>query len=349
MRPAVRAGIVVCLLGLLGIVPRVLRGIEPARPPTPFAAAIDRLSEPEGAFDTDNLVSNEKSYLDVIPALLAGHVTGGAYVGVGPDQNFSYIARVRPRVAYIIDVRRDNLLLHLLFKALFAEARNRAEYLSLLTGRPLPGGLERWSGATLDEIVALVDRSMPEPDGSRALRSRLDRTIEGFGVPLARADLETIGRFHRTFITAGLDLKFQSHGRRPNDYYPTYRELLLATDANGRKWNFLASEDDFQFVKSLQARDAIIPIVGKVHGPHALRAIGAAIVERRERVSAFYISNVEFYLSRDATLGRFIDNLSRLPRDGRSVMIRSVFDRGSSMSVVQSIDRTIADASPGPR
>jgi hypothetical protein len=99
MRSALRAGIVVCLLGLLGIVPRVLRGIEPARPPTPFAAAIDRLSEPEGAFDTDNLVSNEKSYLDVSPALVAGHVTGGAYLGVGPDQNFSYIARVRPTFA----------------------------------------------------------------------------------------------------------------------------------------------------------------------------------------------------------------------------------------------------------
>jgi hypothetical protein len=351
MHPALRrAGIVVCLLGLLGILPGVLRGLEPARPATTtFAAAIERLSEPEGAFDTDNLVSNEKSYLDVIPALVAGHVSGGAYIGVGPDQNFSYIARVRPTFAYIIDVRRDNLLLHLLFKALFAQARNRAEYLSLLTGRPLPDGLERWSSATLEEIVAHVDRSTPTPGASRALRGHIDQTIEGFGVPLVRADLETIGRFHQTFITAGLDLQFQSHGRRPNDSYPTFRELLLARDVNGRKWNYLASEDDFQFVKSLEGRDAIIPVVGNVSGPHALRAIGAAIAERRERVSAFYISNVEFYLTREGAFGRFVDNLSRLPRDGRSVMIRSMFGRGSSVSVVQSIDRTIAEAPRGPR
>ena len=54
-------------------------------------------------------------------------VTGGAYIGVGPDQNFSYIARIRPSVAYIIDIRRDNLLLHLLFKALFARAPDRVD------------------------------------------------------------------------------------------------------------------------------------------------------------------------------------------------------------------------------
>jgi hypothetical protein len=342
-----RAGIVAGSLGLLGILPRALLGVEPARPATTFAAAIERFSEAEGAFDTDNLVSNERSYLDVIPALVAGHVGGGAYIGVGPDQNFSYIARVRPTFAYIIDIRRDNLLLHLLFKALFARAHNRAEYLSLLTGRPVPDGIERWSSATIEAIVAHVDRSTPAPGASRALRSRLDDTIEGFGVPLVRADLETIGRFHQTFITAGLDLQFQSHGRRPSDSYPTFRELLLARDANGRQWNYLASEDDFQFVKALEARDAIIPVVGNVSGTHALRAIGAAIAERRERVSAFYISNVEFYLARDAAFGRFVDNLSRLPHDGRSVMIRSLFGRGSSVSVVQSIDRTIAEASRG--
>src|SRR5262245_8194151 len=67
-----------------------------------FAADIARLSEPEGFFDTDNLISNERSYLEVVPALVKGGVSGGAYIGVGPDQNFSYIARIRPAVAYII-------------------------------------------------------------------------------------------------------------------------------------------------------------------------------------------------------------------------------------------------------
>ena len=75
--------------------------------------------------------------------------------------------------------------------------------------------------------------------------------------------------------------------------------------------------------------------------------VAPLVADRHERVSAFYISNVEFYLARDAAFGRFVDNLARLPRDGRSVMIRSLFGRGSSVSVLQSIDGTIAEASRG--
>src|SRR5215831_20611194 len=96
-----------------------------AQAPLPFAQTIARLSEPNGYFDTDNLISNESSYLQVIPDLARRGVHGGAYIGVGPDQNFSYIAATRPAIAFIIDVRRDNELLHLLFKAFFKESRTR--------------------------------------------------------------------------------------------------------------------------------------------------------------------------------------------------------------------------------
>src|SRR5437868_7743019 len=102
---------------------------------TPFASAIAALSEAGGYFDTDNLISNESSYLQVIPELQRRGVHGGAYIGVGPDQNFTYIAEVRPAIAFIIDIRRDNILLHLFFKALFQLSRTREDYLSMLFGR----------------------------------------------------------------------------------------------------------------------------------------------------------------------------------------------------------------------
>src|SRR4029453_14967345 len=86
---------------------------------TGFSRLVARLSEPGGFFDSDNLVSNETSYLHVLGAFDSLGVRGGAYIGVGPEQNFSYIARVKPEIALIIDIRRDNMLLHLLFKAMF--------------------------------------------------------------------------------------------------------------------------------------------------------------------------------------------------------------------------------------
>src|SRR4029453_4486993 len=66
-----------------------------------FAAQVAGLSEAGGYFDTDNLISNESSYLQVIPELQRKGVHGGAYIGVGPDQNFTYIAEVRPTIAFI--------------------------------------------------------------------------------------------------------------------------------------------------------------------------------------------------------------------------------------------------------
>jgi hypothetical protein len=299
-----------------------------------FADEIASLSEPEGAFDTDNLISNERSYQEVIPSLVAAGVSGGAYLGVGPDQNFSYIARVRPAVAYIIDIRRDNLLLHLLFKALFARAPDRLAYLALLTGRSPP---------TLPAAAGVEDIVRAIADAPRAAEpADLDATIRGFGVPLSPADVATIRRFHTAFVQRGLALQFNSHGRPPQSHYPTFRDLILATDRAGHPWHYLASDTDYQFVRQLQARDRIIPVVGDVSGPHALRAIGRAIAARGERVSAFYISNVESYLYRDGAYGRFMANLNVLPRDPRSVMIRSIFGGASSTSAVQSMDETLA-------
>ena len=319
-----------------------------------FADIIERLSEPPGTFDTDNLISNERSYLDVIPAMLARPIRGGAYVGVGPDQNFSYIARIRPSVAYLVDIRRENLLLHLLFKALFAEARTRAEYLCLLTGRRFPVGTERWKSATIAELVAHVDESAPWPEDMDALRQRVETRLATFGVPLSLADLDTIRRFHRVFVTEGLNLVYsgqQVSERRayPASDYPNLRELLTARAPDGRQWNYLASEDDFAFLKDMQARDAIIPVVGDVSGPRALKAIAASVAERGERVSAFYISNVETYLEQKMVMGQFFDNLSRLPRATESVMIRSTFDGGSSTSMLKPIDQVLTEASRNRR
>jgi hypothetical protein len=315
-------------------------------PTTPFAAQIASLSEAGGYFDTDNLISNERSYQQVLGELRKRNVRGGAYLGVGPDQNFTYIAEVRPSIAFVVDVRRDNLLLHLLFKALFAVSRTRVEYLAHLTGRPVPAGVESWKGAPIDKMIGYVDTAAATKDVA-ALRQTLDAAIVRFGVPLSTEDRATIDRFHRRFITDGLSLRFESTGRAPQSHYPTLRDLLRDTDDSGRQGNYLASEDAFQFLKDLQARDLIIPVVGDLSGPSAVAAIGRALEARRDRVSAFYTSNVEFYLFGNGVYPRFAANLDRLPHAPNAVIIRSIFGRryaspsrpaDASVSRLQSIE-----------
>ncbi|HZI42808.1 MAG TPA: hypothetical protein VFD67_13915 [Gemmatimonadaceae bacterium] len=301
---------------------------QSARADSAFAKLVQRLSEPGGYFDSDNLISNETSYLHVLDGMRRLKVQGGAYIGVGPDQNFSYIAAVRPDIAFMIDIRRDNLLEHLLFKSLFAMSRNRIEYLCLLFGKPLPRDFDRWASKSIQELVDYIDATHGDADVVDSVQSAISQRVRRFGIPLSTLDLETIARIRDAFVRDSLDLRYSSIGRAPRPYHPTYRQLLLEKDRSGRQANYLASEDAFQFVKNLEARDLIVPVVGNAAGEHALSAIGQYIAERGDKVSALYISNVEQYLIRDGGFPQFAENVKLLPRDRRSVMIRSFFGYG---------------------
>ncbi len=341
----------------IALVPRSYAEVAQA---TSFASLIEHLSEPGGDFGGDNLISNEQSYLHVMPAIEQARVTGGAYVGVGPDQNFSYIAQIRPAVAFIIDIRRDNLLLHLLFKALFAGAPTRVEFLSALTGRPPPDRLEAWRGATIDKLIAYIDGTRPESESAlQVLTLRLDAETRRTGVSLSATDWTTIHRFHREFISSGLSLVFQVRGQGVRDYYPSLRELLAETDRRGRQLSYLATDAAYETVRALEQHDLVVPVVGDVSGSHALAAIAALMKSRGQALSAFYISNVEFYLYRDGSFPAFVENLKQLPRDDRSLMIRSVFPGGFpgrppqnvpgyySTSVVQPLGSMLSDLAAG--
>jgi hypothetical protein len=294
-----------------------------------FAALVAKLSEEGGDFASDNLISNEQSYLRVLPALSKAGVTGGAYLGVGPDQNFSYIAQVKPAVAFIIDIRRDNLLIHLLFKAIFAVSPTRIEYLCALTGRAPPPQPAGWATAGIDRMIAYVDKA-PAPGAAerRGLRLRLEAAMKTTGVSLGASDLARIAEFHGAFIDAGLWLMFQARGRPPTVGYPSLRDLLGETDGNGRHANYLAVESAYQFVRSLQQRDLVIPVVGDISGPHAMAAIAAEMRTRGTFVSAIYVSNIEQYLFQDGRFPRFALNLQRFPKSERTTIIRSVFPSG---------------------
>ena len=324
-----------------------------------FAALSARVSEPGGYFDSDNLISNESSYLHVLGAMRRIGVSGGTYIGVGPDQNFSYIAQVRPKLAFIIDIRRDNLLQHLLFKSLFELARNRVEYLALLTGRAVPNDVAKFNRRSIADVVEAVDQSQPDPDQFETTRTMVREKVKKYGIPVTAAELETIERIHKAFFDAGLDLRFTSLGRAPRPYYPTLRMLLLEKDLTGKQQTYLASEDDFQFVKSLQARNLVVPVVGNLAGGHALREIGKVMATRGDKLSALYVSNVEFYLMREATFDAYAATVRALPHDTRSVIIRSYFGGGFygphpqsvpgyfSTQLLQTVDTFVSESARG--
>jgi hypothetical protein len=304
----------------------VAKTAEPSLTREQFAQLIEKSSESNGYFDTDNLISNEASYLHVLGKMRSMNVSGGAYIGVGPDQNFSYIAQIRPEIVFIVDIRRDNLLQHLLFKSLFALSRSRIEYLCLLFGRPVPADLKVWESRNIQEIVAYLDKTPAKRELFELAMTNVQNRVKSLGVKIGPAEYETIRRIHTAFFDAGPGLKFTSRNRPPRYYYPSYRDLLLEKDLVGKQGNYLALEDDFRFIKSLEERNLIVPVVGNLAGDHALKSIAQYLSARGARVSAFYTSNVEFYLMRGDDFDRFAANIKLLPRSEKSVIIRSYFN-----------------------
>ena len=289
---------------------------------------ISALSGPGGYFDTDNLISNESSYLHAITDLRESGIRGGAYLGVGAGQNFSYIAEIEPELAIIVDIRRDAVLQHLIYKALFENAPTRAEYLALLTGRPAPADSAALRGATVQDVVEYVDALAATPESSEWAARIVREAIEGYGFSLTPGDLETVDRFHGEFMRYGLDLRFRSHGRAPQFYYPTLRELILEVDRDGDPASYLTSEERYGVVRRLQQADRVLPVVGDLAGDVSLPAVAAHLEAEGLEVSAFYTSNVEFYLYGGRRFERFIENLRRLPFADSGVLIKSFFPGG---------------------
>lgn len=317
-----RALAVLALLPLLGAVPR------PAPPSTSFGRLVDRLSESGGFFQSDNLVSNETSYLHALDSFRALGLSGGAYLGVGPETGFSYIAELKPSIAFVIDIRRDNLLLHLLFKAMFETARNRLEYLCLLYGRPAPRDLAMWTELPLRSLLDYIDGTRVDSSAHernhRALLGRLSK----FGVPLTADDSATLRRFHDEFAYTGLEMRYTNRGRPSRLMFPSARDLYLETDLEGNEASYLATEDRWRAVRGLQRRDLVVPVVGDLSGPKAVRAIGDYLRETGRTLSVFYLSNVESYLFRQGSFGAFVGNVRALPITPKSVLVRSWFGRG---------------------
>lgn len=295
-------------------------------PAAEFSHLIQAFSEEDGYFHSDNFSSNETSYLQVTEQLRALGVSGGAYIGVGPEQNFTYIAKIRPRIAFIVDIRRQAVIQHLLYKAIFHQAESRPQFLAYLLCRPLLGDSPS-SSASVSELVQYFSRIQASNEAYTLNLARVRRIIQDdFHFPLNDRDQDRLEYVYSAFRDSGLNISFQFGSRSWGGYggFPTLGEIMLQTDLEGRRGNFLAGDDDYRFVRRLQEENRIIPIVGDFAGSKALASVGSYLKEKGYKVSAFYTSNVEQYLFQNRAFGNFVANVRKLPGDDMTVFIRAV-------------------------
>ena len=296
-----------------------------------FTRLIRDFSEEGGYFFSDNFTSNEDSYLTIVDKMRELGAAGGAYIGVGPEQNFTYIAKIRPRIAFIVDIRRQAMIQHLMYKAIFQLSPTRAHFLSRLLSRPMPAGKAPGANASLDEILTFFTNT-PADDGTYAENlAAIRKTIqEESQFSLSAEDQASLEYIYRNFRSWGFEVGFDIGGGRGRRFgrLPNLRELLAQRDLNGKQGNFLASTDDYDFVRGMQRRNLIVPVVGDFSGKKALAAVGAYLRKRGLAVSVFYVSNVEIVLldwGSVAQFSDFVNNVKKLPANDRSLLIRSTF------------------------
>jgi hypothetical protein len=292
-----------------------------------FWSLVTELSEPGGSFRSENLLSNELRLQYVIPDLVRNTPRGRAYIGVGPEQNFTYIAAVQPAIAFIVDIRRGNLELQLMYKALFELSSDRADFVARLFSRKTQEGLG--AQPTAKQVFDAIALSEPnEGTYERTLRQIETQLAVKHGFPLSADDLKGIAHVLHAFYTFGPDINYSSTETdagavNSGNYRPTYAELMTATDSEGHPRSYLATDEAFAFVKALEAKNLVVPVVGDFAGPRALRAVGTYLKSRSATVSAFYVSNVEQYLRVSRVWGSFCGNAARLPIDDASTFIRA--------------------------
>ena len=294
-----------------------------------FSRMIQEFSEKGGYFQSDNFTSNETAYLHILGRFKELGVSGGAYVGVGPEQNFTYIAKIRPQIAFIVDIRRQAMIQHLLYKAVFHLAETRAQFLAWLFSEPNPGRSVPGANASIEDIMDYIDKTPATKEAYQANLAVIRRTIEReFHFPLAAGDAEALEYVYSAFWQANLRISFRFGTRGyPTGWYggfPSLRDLVVATDQNGNQGNFLTSESDYQFVRSLHRQNRIIPVTGDFAGPKALATVGDYLRKNGYTVAAFYTSNVEQFLFGNDVFGTFAENVRTLPIADNSVFIRAV-------------------------
>jgi hypothetical protein len=290
-----------------------------------FWQMITEFSEPSGYFFSDNFMSNENSLQYVIPELQRSLSPGGVYIGVGPEQNFTYIAALQPQAAFIIDIRRQNMLEHLLYKALIETSSDRAEFVSRLFSRTRVSGVG--TASSVEELFSASRSATPSRDlFEKNLQAVQDQLINHHRFALVNDDLNRIEYVYKEFYDHGPDMSYSFPGAGPGliESFPAYAALMTETDAAGEHRGYLATEESFRILKALESNNLVIPLVGDFTGPKAVRTVGRYLKEHGATVTAFYTSNVEMYLHRDGSWNRFCDNVATLPLDTASTFIRTV-------------------------
>jgi hypothetical protein len=307
--------IVVASLLVVSFIPLRAADTLPARlTDDAYWKLITDLSEvPPGNYPYSVFTGNEPGYQEMLPQLTRMIAPGGTYLGVGPEQNYTYMVALKPKIGLLIDIRRDQMLQHLMYKALFEMSTDRADFVGKLFSRRRPAQLT--ADSTVEDIfraygAVRADGALVENYQNQILNSL--KTVHHLG--LSDNDEQRIRFIFQTFAREGV-MTFTSSQESPG-----YMRNMIQTDGAGKNWSYLASKENFGWIRDQFAKNLIVPVVGDFTGPKAIRAVGKYLRDHGAIVNVFYVSNVEDYI--EPSWNAYRSNIGSLPIDPSSMFVR---------------------------
>jgi hypothetical protein len=308
------------------------------------------ISEKGGHFPSDNYVSNESSFLHVDgilrdPKRRTPSGGAGAYLGVGPDQNFTYLGRLDPQLAFVVDIRRENALLHLVYKVLFETSESRGAFVAGLFSRDAAGA--PGAGATVEELLAFAEKAPHQAANEARLIAATIARQKALGIPSEPDDEKAIRDAVHAFGTQGPAIRYKMEGSSRK--YPSLFDLAKEKTDAGERASFLADETTFRTVQRLERENRLIPVVGNLAGEKAVRAVGEALRQRHTSLAVVYTSNVEQYVFAPADWKAWRENLASLPLAENAILLRVYFDQGKHHPLERPGHRTVSLAHDAAR
>lgn len=258
---------------------------------------------------------NEINYLDSLNEI---STRGGVYLGVATEPvNFTYIAKVRPELAVLVDINPAVSRIHLPLKgALMEIAETRLEFLSYVLGRPL-------AGQAIPQFKTPQDyyNFFAKTPESKSFREQIWQRISH------RLDPEVRSEAYQIWMdNFGIEA----------DKGQTAADALLGkylywnmgvTDQAGRHTAWLASEKDYSYIRDLWLAGRIKGVTGDLSGG-VMRNLAGLVEKIDQEISCMYISNCEDPLEINGRLMAFKRVIKALPWKFGAQIVKYDFGAG---------------------
>jgi hypothetical protein len=178
---------------------------------------------------------------------------------------------------------------HLMYKAIFEMSADRPDFVGTLFSRKRPAQLT--ADSSVEAIFQAYASAKADSElADEHLKNIMARLKTTHKFALGDDDEKRIRSIYLTFFREGV-INFSSSFMSPG-----YARLMMMTDGSGRNWSFLASKENYDRVRAMHEKNLIVPLVGVLMTPKALRMAGQYLRDHGAVVNVFYLSNVEDYI-----------------------------------------------------